>query len=79
MRTTHVLSGRITTQALTSVPAFAALPAAAAEAVPPPSNANGMLSASPPPATAAEPTMNLRRERLVSFDTFEFFMVDLRA
>src|SRR6266567_6868856 len=76
MRTTQVLSGRIRTQALTSVPVSVAL-LAAAEAAPPPSNANGMPSASPPPATAAEPTMNLRRERLVTFDTWGFFMIDL--
>src|SRR5437773_4648640 len=76
MRTTQMLSGRITTQALTSVPVPVAFLAAAA-AAPAPSNASGMPSASPPPATAAEPTMNLRRERLVTFDTSGFFMIDL--
>ena len=77
MRITQVLSGRMTTHALTSVPVSVAF-LAAAEATPP-SNAIGMPSASPPPATAAEPTMNLRRERLVTFDTLRFFMIGLRA
>ncbi len=65
MRTTQVLSGLTTTQALTSVPA-----AVAASADP----MNGSLnpSASPPPA-AAVPTMNLRRETLVVLSVF--FMV----
>src|SRR5882724_7262530 len=65
MRTTHVLSGLTTTQALTSVPG-----AVAASADP----MNGSLnpSASPPPA-AAVPTMNLRRETLVVLSVF--FMV----
>ena len=78
MRITQVLSGRMTTHALTSVPVSVAL-LAVAEAAPLPSKANGMPSASPPPATAAEPTMNLRRERLVTFDTLRFFMMGLRA
>src|SRR2546428_578361 len=67
MRTTQVLSGLTTTQALTSVPA-----AVAASADP----MNGSLnpSASPPPA-AAELTMNLRRERLVVLPLSVFFMV----
>src|SRR6267378_1493105 len=65
MRTTQVLSGLTTTQALTSVPA-----ASAASADP----RNGSLnpSARPPPVTA-EPTMNLRRERFVA--RVVFFMV----
>src|SRR6266568_8417174 len=65
MRTTQVLSGLTTTQALTSVPA-----AVAASADP----TNGSLkpSARPPP-TAAELTMNLRRERFVA--RVVFFMV----
>src|SRR5262249_62235131 len=66
--------GLITTQALTSVPLDAAAdPAAVAEPV---SNPSGSPSARPPPATAAEPTMNLRRERFGAFDAF--FMVGLR-
>ena len=77
MRITQVSSGRMTTQALTSVPVSAAL-LPAAEAVPPTSNERGMPSANPPPATAAEPTMNLRRERFV-FDALTFFMIGLRA
>src|SRR5438034_902200 len=65
MRITQVLSGLTTTQALTSV---AAAVAASADAM------NGSLnpSARPPPA-AAEPTMNLRRERFVA--RVVFFMV----
>src|SRR5262252_545117 len=75
MRITHVSSDLITTQALTSVPLDAAAdPAAVAEPV---SNPSGSPSARPPPATAAEPTMNLRRERFGAFDAF-FFMVGLR-
>src|SRR5467141_660611 len=65
MRITQVLSGLTTTQALTSLPAAVA---ASADAM------NGSLKprASPPPA-AAEPTMNLRRERFVA--RVVFFMV----
>src|SRR5882672_5422027 len=65
MRTTQVLSGLTTTQALTSVPG-----AVAASADP----MKGSLkpSASPPPV-AAELTMNLRRERFVA--RVVFFMV----
>src|SRR5438445_635102 len=56
MRTTQVLSGLTTTQALTSLPAAVA---ASADAM------NGSLNprARPPPV-AAEPTMNLRRVEL---------------
>src|SRR5437867_9251678 len=67
MRITQASSGRTTTQALISLPALA-LVCASALAM------KGRLnpSASPPPA-AAEPTMNLRRERLVV--RVVFFMV----
>src|SRR6267142_2631479 len=57
MRTTQTSLGLTTTHALISVPAA---PCAAASPMP-----KGMPSARPPPA-AAEPTMNLRRERLVA-------------
>src|SRR5712691_11747564 len=67
MRIAQVLSGRTTTQALTSVPA-----PVAASADPMKGRLNP--SASPPPA-AAEPTMNLRRERLVALTRDIFFMV----
>src|SRR5437667_3945308 len=65
MRITQVLSGLTTTQALTSLPAAVA---ASADAM------NGSLNprARPPPV-AAEPTMNLRRERFVA--RVVFFMV----
>src|SRR6266853_4339115 len=69
MRMTQVSSGRTTTQALISLPALAAV---AASAVPMKGRLNP--SASPPPA-AAEPTMNLRRERLVALTRAMFFMV----
>src|SRR6266849_4895442 len=69
MRITQVSSGRTTTQALISLPALAAV---AASAVPMKGRLNP--SASPPPA-AAEPTMNLRRERLVALTRDIFFMV----
>src|SRR6266545_512781 len=67
MRITQVLSGLTTTQALISLPALVAV---AASAVPMKGRLNP--SASPPPA-AAEPTMNLRRERFVA--RVVFFMV----
>src|SRR6266705_731950 len=65
MRTTQLLSGLTTTQALTSVPAAVA---ASADAM------NGSLNPSArPPPVAAELTMNLRRERFVA--RVVFFMV----
>src|SRR5260221_795900 len=67
MRITQVLSGLTTTQALISLPALVAV---AASAVPMKGRLNP--SASPPPV-AAEPTMNLRRERFVA--RVVFFMV----
>ena len=75
MRITQVSSGRITTQALTSVSPGAAL---CATALPTP---NGTLnpSARPPPAAAAEPTMNLRRESVTALLRIVLFMADLLA
>ncbi len=72
IRMTTVSSGLITTQALNSGSAPAC---ACADSMP-----NGMLkpSASPPPA-AAEPTMNLRRDRFVVFLRCLFFMFVLLA
>src|SRR3954453_7591856 len=65
MRITQVSSGLIATQTLTSLAAapFCAL-------------ANGTFSPSarPPPATAAEPTMNLRRERCLPLPNVIFLM-----
>src|SRR5688572_23416148 len=71
MRITVVSSGLTTTHAFTSV-SPAATAAAAAGAIP-----NGTLrpSASPPPATAAEPTLNLRRERFGALPEALFPMV----
>ena len=63
MRITQRSSGMTTTHALTSGTADVAVAAIARPA--PLSSANGRPSAKPPPATVAEPTMNLRRERLV--------------
>ena len=76
MRMTQVLSGLITTQALSSGVAVDAPKVAAAAASPEPV-AKGRVKprASPPPAMA-ELTMNLRREGLVT--TFVvFFMIGL--
>src|SRR2546421_6371937 len=65
VRITQLLSGLTTTQALTSVADAAA---ASADAM------NGSLNPSArPPPVAAEPTMNLRRERFVA--RVVFFMV----
>src|SRR3954471_4012632 len=65
MRITQVSSGLIATQTLTSLAAapFCAL-------------ANGTFSPSarPPPATAAEPTMNFRRERCLPLPNVIFLM-----
>src|ERR1700693_4485807 len=66
MRMTQVSSGLITTHALISGYVLAAL-CAAADLI---ANGRWNPSASPPPAAAAEPTMNLRRERLVDGVTF---------
>src|SRR6476659_10123777 len=65
MRITQVSSGLIATQMLTS---FAAAPFCAC--------ANGTFSprARPPPATAAEPTMNLRRESCLPLPNVIFLM-----
>src|SRR5688572_19776157 len=66
MRSTQVSSGLTTSQALIS----GTVPALCAAAVP-----NGRLSPSAsPPLAAAEPTMNLRRDRLVAFALDVFFM-----
>src|SRR5690242_357379 len=61
---TQLSSGFTTTHAFTSVSPAAPACAATAGATP-----KGMLKprASPPPAAAAEPTMNLRRERFGAF------------
>src|SRR3954469_21900334 len=67
MRITQVSSGLIATQMLTSVAALCAC----AVSMP-----NGTFNprARPPPATAAEPTMNLRRESCLPFPNVIFLM-----
>src|SRR5262245_833868 len=59
MRMTHVSSGLITTQALTSASGPAAVLASADRG--PPAGVRCHPRASPPAATAVEPTMNARR------------------
>src|SRR5450631_3457202 len=80
MRRTQVSSGRTTTQALIS--ATLSAPFAAAEPIPASMpNCSCIPSARPPPA-AADPTMNLRRERLVTLARVLrtiFVMMDLLA
>ena len=68
MRITQSLLGRITTQMPTSLPAFCACAEASGTSKP---------SASPPPATAAEPTMNLRREISRRLSRIVLVMADL--
>src|SRR3954463_15786173 len=69
MRITQVSSGLIATQTFTSV--ARALFCACASPSP---NGTWKPSANPPPAAAAEPTMNLRRERLRPLSNVIFFM-----
>src|SRR5262245_1091071 len=61
MRMTHVSSGLITTQALTSASEPAVVLASADRGPPPPGGVRCHPRASPPAATAVEPTMNARR------------------
>ena len=69
MRITQSLLGRITTQMPTSLPAFCACCADA--------SGRSKPSASPPPATAAEPTMKLRREISMVLSWIVLVMADL--
>ena len=73
MRITQVSSGLIATQTLTSVGAGGALCACAS------SRPNGTRSPSarPPPATAAEPTMNVRRDSFAAFSATILFKIIL--
>ena len=70
IRITQVSSGLIATQMLTSV----AAPCALAGPTP---NGTFNPSARPPPANAAEPTMNLRRVSFVLFSRTRLFMSNL--
>src|SRR5262245_23537741 len=72
MRITQVSSGLTTTQAFNSVPAAAW--AAAARTPGFTSSGRWNPRASPPPAAAAEPTMNLRREVFASLRELVLFM-----
>src|SRR5436305_13662325 len=66
MRTTQVSSGLMATQMFTSVAPFCAAAWVRNGALKP--------SASPPPASAAEPMTNLRRESFWPFPKIIFFM-----
>src|SRR2546428_806502 len=70
MRMTHVSSGLMTTQALTSTPSEFCAAAS--------STANGTLNPrAKPPLAAAEPTINVRRETVLRIDFFMALLPDL--
>ena len=80
MRITQRSSGMMTTHALTSGTCrWRGSPLRRGRLSTSIPNGSGRPSASPPPATVAEPTMNLRRDRLAMFALFVDFMSHLPA